>query len=906
MKFFTEFLLAYFLRIAFWFRYRVTIKGFDKLNPETLNKPGGILFLPNHPTVFVDPSMITIAVWPKYPIRAMIVEYMYYMPVINQVMSFLDALPVPNFSTSNNSVKKKKIEKVTRTVIEDLRNKKNFLIYPAGRTKQTGYEAIEGASAVHRIVQDVPEVNVVLVRIKGLWGSSFSRAHSGKAPMMLPTIFQGMKHVFKNLLFFTPRREVVIEFEPNPPNFPFQSSRMEFNKYLEEWYNRPDGLQKQQGDHPGDSLVLVPYSIWDKKLPEIVQEKIVDDSDLHLADISADVRKRVIDKIVELTERDPATIRLDMDLNVDLGMDSLDTSEIIAFLQDQFDVEKVKSTDLTSVGKVMAIAAKQVQCESAEDEEEDANISQWKQPQTHSIATLPEGETMPEVFLNNCARMGSAIACGDMKAGVLSYSQLKMRAIVLAEYIRHLPGEYIGIMLPSSLAASLTVLACQIAGKIPLMVNWTVGSRHLQAVADLSKVQVVLSSWTFIDRLQNVNLEGIEDYLVMLEDVRGKIGIGTKLKAALLSKLPTKSILKWFNIQNKTKDDKAVLLFTSGTESLPKGVPLSHGNILSNQRAMVESLHIYSDDVIFSVLPPFHSFGFTVSGTLGLLAGVRVAYSPDPTDGIRMAKEFEKWGVTIMCGAPTFIKTLLKAARPEQLASMRLCVSGAEKTPADLVQLLEKLQKSKCLIEGYGITECSPVLTFNGSGDLKKGVGKPVSGVEICIVDLNNHSLLETGQQGLILAHGPNVFSGYLNPGLSSPYLTLNSRPWYITGDLGYLDQEGNLIISGRLKRFIKIGAEMVSLASIEEALLQAALQKNWVEDHEEGPALAICAKETSGEKPQICLFAKSAIALDDVNKALKEAGFSNLVKVSSVVKLDEIPLMGSGKTNYRELDSKL
>ena len=379
--------------------------------------------------------------------------------------------------------------------------------------------------------------------------------------------------------------------------------------------------------------------------------------------------------------------------------------------------------------------------------------------------------------------------------GIQTYSFMKLRCILLAEKLKKLPGPYIGIMLPASVAANLLILATQLAGKIPLMINWTVGPRHLESVVQLSKVEHVISSWAFIDRLENVDLNGVDEKILMLEDIVREVTFLDKLQAAIRSKRSTKSLLKLFGIDKKTGEDQAVLLFTSGTESMPKGVPLTHNNILTNQRAALAAVPIYSDDVIFGILPPFHSFGFTVTGMLELLAGIRIFYYPNPTDGKRLATEFARWGITIMVGAPTFIKGMLKVATAEQIKTMRLCVTGAEKATPDMFQMLEERGKPDILLEGYGITECAPILTMNPPGAAHKGVGKALPGIQLCIVDPDTEKVLKSGERGLILAKGPNVFNGYLNPGLASPFTEINGERWYKTGDLGNLDQEGNLTI---------------------------------------------------------------------------------------------------------------
>lgn len=892
--------LLYFLRFSLWFRYRVTIKGLEHLNPEELNKPGGVLFLPNHPTTFVDPTLVAMAVWKKYPIRPVIVEYMYYAPLIHPVMKFMRAVPIPQFVNSSNSLKKKRADQVLEVIIDELKQKENFLIYPAGKTKHQAREVI-GASGVHRIIQSVPEANVVLVRTTGLWGSKFSRALTGgAAPDMFGTIFWGIKKALKNLLFFTPRRNVTIEFQPAKPDFPYKGSRLEMNRYLEKWYNRPDGILPHKGEEPGESLYLVSYSLWKEELP-VVGASQKEEAEIEINSIPPKIQEKVKEKLFEMTQMPMSQIEPGMDLAGDMGIDSLDTAEILTFLDDQFNVAGVPVHELTTVGKVMAIAAKQISF-GEETEEEQKDLSKWFRPNEGEMSVLAKGETLPEVFLNSCSGKGRKVACGDAVAGILTYSDAKLRAVLLAEYIRHLPGEYIGIMLPSSVAAYITILACQLAGKIPLMVNWTVGPRHLESVVALSQVQVVLSSWAFLDRLDNVDLNGIEDLIVMLEDVRRQFTLIDKLKAYYRSKLSAKTLLSIFKIKDLKKESPAVLLFTSGTENMPKGVPLSHENVLSNQRATLEKVHLKQDDILLNILPPFHAFGFTLSGLIPLLSGMRVAYFPDPTDGRGLARAIEKWHATLICGAPSFLKGIFKNAEPDQLKSLTLCVTGAEKAPDDLFTMVNQLGHCR-LLEGYGITECSPVLTVNMTGDQAKGVGLPLEGVELLVVSLDAHVPLPQGEQGLILVRGPNVFKGYLNKGIASPFLQIEGKEWYSTGDLGFLDPDGSLIISGRLKRFIKIGGEMVSLAALEDALLKTVGQKA---PALEGPLLAVCAKEETGEKAKIFVFTRFNTTLDEVNRALKESGFSNLVKVFKVQEIDEIPLMGSGKTHYRALEAQI
>jgi long-chain-fatty-acid--[acyl-carrier-protein] ligase len=287
-----------------------------------------------------------------------------------------------------------------------------------------------------------------------------------------------------------------------------------------------------------------------------------------------------------------------------------------------------------------------------------------------------------------------------------------------------------------------------------------------------------------------------------------------------------------------------------------------------------------------------------------MLIGIKVACSPDPTDGKRLAHGVEKWGATMICGAPTFLRGLFKVATPEQIATIRLCVTGAEKAPPEHFSLLKEFGKLDTLIEGYGITECSPVLTVNPLVGPHKGVGLPLPGVELCIVHPDTLENVSVGTPGLILARGPNIFSKYINPDVASPFVQHDNKSWYSTGDLGYLDENGYLMISGRQKRFIKIGGEMIGLSSIEDALLNDVVIHQ-IATLNDVPPLAVCAKEVEGDRTKIILFFCHPIDLDDVNGILKNAGFSNLVRISSIIKLDELPLMGSGKINYRALETE-
>ena len=897
-------IFIFIVKIALKVRYRVKVKGLENLTNDALRKPGGIVFLPNHPSL-LDPALIGSLLWKKFRPRSVATEYIYYTPWINTLMRIAGGLPIPAFDRSNNSLKIKHGEKTFQKVFKSLRDGDNLLFYPSGQLKQTGVEIIGGSSGCHRILHEVPEANVVLVRTTGFWGSMFSRALIGKTPSIGKVIVEGMKIALKNLIIFTPKRDITIEFCPAGNDFPFKGSRLEINRYLEDWYNRP--FLSEYGERYGEPFKKVSYSRWCEKYPEVQHVETIDSEEIDLSKVSEKIKTEIIGEIAKMAEMKPEDINPEMNLASDIGLDSLDSATLLLLLEDNYSVSGIPPERFTTVAFVLAAAAGLIKCEDEEVGYEEKEFDGWKKDEEDRPAPrIVDESTIQEAFLRTCDYMGNAIACGDDMAGVFTYKQVKMRAILLAEYIRELPGKRVGVMLPASTGAYIVILATLLAGKVPVMVNWTVGTRHLEAVVKITGIEVVLTSWKFIDRLDNVDFNGIEEMVIMLEDVGHKFTLPKKIKALLKSRKDADAIIKDFALGDISGSSPAVILFTSGTESLPKGVPLSHKNILSNVRGSAKHLGFYPSDIFYAILPPFHSFGFMATGMLPLLSGIRVAYFPDPTDSARLARGIKRWKATVLCAAPTFLKGILKVAMPGELDSMRAFVCGAEKTPQDIYDQVSALGSDKRLIEGYGITECSPIIAGNVTSDSSNGVGTPLEDVEVCIVNHDTYAPLSQGERGLILVRGPNVFSGYLGGSTkTSPFIEVQGKIWYISGDLGYIDEHGNIIIAGRKKRFVKMGGEMISLVAIEGGVLEAGAQNNW-DIVGELPGAAVCALEKDGEKPKFYVFTTFSADVIQVNTALRELGFGNLVKVSGVTQMKELPLSGTGKINYRSLEENL
>jgi long-chain-fatty-acid--[acyl-carrier-protein] ligase len=382
--------------------------------------------------------------------------------------------------------------------------------------------------------------------------------------------------------------------------------------------------------------------------------------------------------------------------------------------------------------------------------------------------------------------------------------------------------------------------------------------------------------------------------LVLLDEVGKGISLSTKLLAAF------KARFNWSELENMQPVEPAAVLFTSGSESHPKAVPLTHGNILANIRDISQAIHFQQDERVLGCLPPFHAFGLTTTTILPLLLGLRVVYHPNPTEGRMLARIIEAYHATLLVGTPTFLGGILRLAEDRHLESLRVVVSGAEKCPDAIYATLARRWPKTIVLEGYGITECSPVVSVNREEDPRTGtVGKPLVSVEWAIVDLETRRRVEPGEPGMLLVRGPSVFSGYLNPDVESPFETFEGRSWYRTGDLVRQDH-GVLVFAGRLKRFVKLGGEMVSLPAIEEAL-----SFRFQGEEETEPILAVEASEEE-LNPDLVLFSVAGIPRDEANAAIREAGLSALHNIRVVRKIEQIPTLGTGKTDYQALKALL
>jgi long-chain-fatty-acid--[acyl-carrier-protein] ligase len=742
-------------------------------------------------------------------------------------------------------------------------------------------EKIRATSAVKLILEQVPDVRMVLVRQNGLWGSSFSWA-SGKNPDLMFNLKQGLKYLFINGLFFMPRRPVQIEFV-EPKNFPRTADRIIINRFLEDFYNADASRN-----------TYVPYLFYEKGDIRICPEPEYVKIDWKKHTVPETTQKLVIEFLRQLTGE--ADIEKDHHLAYDLGLDSLAVAEVIAWLEKEFGFSQVDTDSLNTVGDVMlaaigkGVASDTVPLKPAS--------KRWlREPSSNTPLTIAEGSTITEVFLNQAKRNPSKLIIADQVSGEKTYRDLITAIMVLKPLIKALPGSHTGIMLPASVGATTVYLATLFAGKIPVMVNWTVGSRNMVHSLNLIGVNNVLTANVLVNRLsmQGINLEQLSDRFVFLEVLRKKISYKSKISAYLRSRLT------WSSLKHPKMNDTAVILFTSGSEGLPKAVPLSHKNIMTNIRDIPSMATVWEKDILVGILPPFHSYGITSTIVLPLSMGIRTVYNPNPTEASTIARLIEEYRVSLMVGTPTFINGIVKASSSRQLQTLRLAISGAEKCPAAVYESINEHRLNIKLLEGYGETECSPIISFNMESAPKPyTVGRIMPSLEHTILGVDTGKEVGRNRAGLLLVRGPSVFSGYLNYDGESPFVEYKGKEWYKTGDLVSEDNDGVLTFCGRLKRFVKLGGEMISLPAIEEVLAP-----HFAGADDEGPVIAVEATPVEAN-PELILFTVKDTDRVSVNTYLRDAGLSALHNIRQVIKLNEIPVLGTGKTNYLELKKRL
>ncbi len=476
-----------------------------------------------------------------------------------------------------------------------------------------------------------------------------------------------------------------------------------------------------------------------------------------------------------------------------------------------------------------------------------------------------------------------SVAVIDGDGRQLTYTELIRASFAIGGPIARAthPGEKVGVMLPTGAGAVIALMAAFSQGRTPAMLNFTSGARNLRAAARAAEVTKVVTARKFIEiaKLGGLVAELEPDVeFLYLEDMKEALSPFDKARALAGPMLPR------FFSASPDPDSLGIVLFTSGTEGDPKGVALSHSNILSNIYQIAEHVEILPSDIFFNPMPTFHCYGLTAGTLWPILNGYPVVLHPSPLQTKAIPKRIFETGATVLFATDTFLQQYMRAADEGAMSTLRIAVCGAERVKDETRQMAER-RFSFEVLEGYGVTEASPVLAANQPGDIRAGaVGRVLPGVEVRLEDIEG---LAGGKR--LFVKGPNIMQGYITPDAPGVVIPLKDG-WHDTGDVVSFDDAGYMSIRGRMKRFAKIGGEMVSLAVVENCA--ASL---WPDNMH---AAAILPDDRKGE--QIVLVTDHAAP--DRAALLSWAqnhGVPEIAVPKKLVSVKEVPILGTGKLDY-------
>jgi acyl-[acyl-carrier-protein]-phospholipid O-acyltransferase/long-chain-fatty-acid--[acyl-carrier-protein] ligase len=467
----------------------------------------------------------------------------------------------------------------------------------------------------------------------------------------------------------------------------------------------------------------------------------------------------------------------------------------------------------------------------------------------------------------------------------VSYKRLLIGMLILVKKFSKFEPGFLGIMMPNSAGSVLAVLATLLGGRVPVMINYSTG-----AAANCRYAQKKCAFTTIITSralCQKINCPHV-DGMVYLEDIMASITVLDKVRAALKAGRPVERILA--SLHQGEEDDTLLILFTSGSEKEPKGVQLTHRNIRSNYESLKKAYDFTGDDIFLANLPYFHVFGQTANLWVPLLEGMTLVTYANPLDFKVINTIVREEKVTLMAGTPTFFWGYLRNSRPGDFATARIMLSGADKCPEALrAGFLKK--HGKTLLEAYGATETSPGITVNTLAHNRPGsVGRPLEGVQVRIEHYETGEACAVGEIGKILVKGENVMKGYFDD-FEGTSLSIR-HGWYDTGDMGYMDADGYFWHVGRLKRFLKIGGEMVSLVKVEDVLEKLLPE-----------GVECCVVEIPDPLRGARIVAAVTQQVDE--KAILRDMAEQLPKIalpSRFVVIPEMPKHGSGKIDFRAI----
>ena len=524
-------------------------------------------------------------------------------------------------------------------------------------------------------------------------------------------------------------------------------------------------------------------------------------------------------------------------------------------------------------------------------------------------------EALPSIqkaWIHSAKEVGPKLSMADSTGVELSGNKFITGTLMMASALKKKIGksQNVGVLLPTSVGGSIGNMALLSLGKTIVNLNYSSGEESLLHALKIANIDTVVASERFLTKLKAKGfdmthaLEGVE--VVYLEELKEEMSKTKSLFMLGFVKCMPASVLELLFIKKRKSEDTAAILFSSGSEGTPKGIELSHKNIMGNIKQTVTLINPKDEDVMLGTLPIFHSFGLTVTTLLPLIEGIPVVCHPDPTDGFGIGKIAAKYEATMLFATATFFRlyTRNRKLSPLMFSTLRMIVAGAEKLPSEIREEFKKKFGHE-IYEGYGATETTPVASVNipdvlmldswkaQVGNKPGTVGLPLPGSSFKIVDPDTFEELPVTEEGMILIGGTQIMKGYIGDPekTDSVIREMDGVRWYITGDKGRADEEGFLTIVDRYSRFAKVAGEMVSLGLVEGEISKIVGEENQI-------SISALPDAKKGEK--LILLLEGEMEIDDLQAKIKELGMNPLFVPSQYFKVEELPKLGTGKADFK------
>jgi acyl-[acyl-carrier-protein]-phospholipid O-acyltransferase / long-chain-fatty-acid--[acyl-carrier-protein] ligase len=531
-----------------------------------------------------------------------------------------------------------------------------------------------------------------------------------------------------------------------------------------------------------------------------------------------------------------------------------------------------------------------------------ASFRPWR-----DLPPLPQTwRSLADAFVHSARSHSSRTALCDSTGASLTYGQTFLRALALGRVLARTWGEarHVGLMVPPVVPAAVANVAVALWGKIPVNLNYSASQEVVDSSIEQCGITHVVTSGKVLDKFKIVP----KGTLILLEEIPKSVTLADKLWAAAVSKLVPIGTLGAFlpGLRGDRLDTEATVIFTSGSTGEPKGVVLSHRNILSNAFQIEQQVEMKPDEVVLGILPFFHAFGFTVTIWTALALGKKVVYHFNPLDARTIGKLCEEHKVSLLIGTPSFMRYYLKSCDPKQFATLTHLILGAEKLKPEFAGEIQRTLGIDPL-EGYGCTELSPVVAVNVPKEvqLRDGrkvhgnrlgtVGLPLPGTSIKTVDPEGGQDLPPGTEGIVAVKGPQVMVGYLNRPEATAKVLRDG--WYSTGDIGLVDPDGFLRITDRLSRFSKIAGEMVPHVTLESTLMEIT----GVDEHH----VAVTGIPDAKHGEKLCvIYTDMGLSPAEVYQRLTAGRLPKLwiPAVRDFIRVEQIPITATGKIDLKAL----